>query len=270
MTKAKKFFATILVVGNILFHNSCTTSTKCAEEPPSCNAGNDTTISLSNSGIILSGSYSQNVGCSEVIDVRWESHGPTAVTIESDTSLITNVTGLTQAGTYVFILTCRYFYTSHLVNGYKFTTYYNVSCARLVTVSSAETTPNNFKISPNIYTVQTIKNIDGFVSARSFRNATDSGTITFYFLNDAAIPSPGSAGDFKVVKLVSNTDEVRVNAVRTTGNNGTVYDCIGTDSVKAHVSVNANGKISIKMPDALAKRLLVKDTVKVSADFFEP
>ena len=262
MKKVKNLFVLVLVISNALMFSGCYDNNGFEDSQRQVVfAGNDTTITLPVSSVILSGRVDLNPnGPWKLVSSEWKYYGyDLGMTIENPSSLQTKVTGLTGAGDYTFSLYCRF------RNGVRFETKLDQVT---VTVLPATSTPNTFTISPTVYSVQSIKKIENYVSALSFRNGADSGSVTFFFLNNGAIPASGSTMDFKVVPIVRNPDEVRVSAVRTTGNS-TIYDCIGTDNVKASVSVNANGKVSIKMPDALAKRLRVADTIKVSADINE-
>lgn len=262
MKKVKNFFAFFWGICITVIMNGC--EDPALIQDPSLDAGDDITITLPISDIVLNDviiTYGGNFEGSYayiLIDIKWVmAEGPVQAVIESPSSLETKVTGLTKAGKYIFQLVCTF----------------KNSTKEIVMSDNVKVTvlPDNlFTISPNVYRVQSIKQIENYISAVSFRNGIDSGSVTFTFLSNSAIPFPGSTKDFKVRYLVGAIDEVRVSAVRTTGSNGTVYDCTGTDSVKATVLVNSSGKISIKMPDALAKRLLDPETVHVSADIFEP
>ncbi len=96
--------------------------------------------------------------------------------------------------------------------------------------------------------------------------------MTFLFLDTSAIRS-GS----KIVRSNAYTsDHVSVSAVQTTGNDGIVYNSIYSGRfINAlpvrdfEMNIADNGKISITLREIDANRLLVQDTVKISADIHE-
>jgi hypothetical protein len=268
MKKVKNFFASILVIGSILMYNSCRVDDDVISPDPIINVRSDTTIILPTSSVMLSGSVDNSNGHTYNFDhYVWKVEEAPLNTpdlkIENPSSPQTNVTGLTRPGEYEFSLMCVF-------TGSRGAGRYYFGNSVKVTVLQGAVVLSNFWIGAWIYTVQSIERRENHIEVSSFRNATDSGSISFFFLNDTAIPAFGSAADFKVVPVVRNADEVRVSAVRTVGTNGTEWDCIGDEEVKANVSVNTSGKISIVMPPARAKLLLETVWLDLAADIHEP
>jgi len=102
------------------------------------------------------------------------------------------------------------------------------------------------------------------------RSGNDSATIKFFFLNSTSFPATGTIEKlYKVVDEPQTPDEVRIFVDQVHLTNTIGYNCIGSDNIKATITVNFNGKISIKLPKVTAKRVLETETIQVSADIHE-